>query len=340
MTSGVELAPTAVEADVIAFRLTDPGHDLGAVRLWTDLDLGADLDLAPVGGGWELRLPHPEVECLEYMFDLGGDLMTDPGNPVLVDGAFGAHSWLDLPGYAPPAWLDLEPAPSVLAGLRVRRTPVDDVDVAVWSPADTGGPLPLLLAHDGPEMDRFGRLTRYAAALIGAGALPAFRVALLSPGDRNARYAASPDYATALVEHVLPAVTRRFATRGLPVLTGQSLGGLAALHAATSHPGALAGLLLQSGSFFTAELDDQERGFSHWTAVTDYVSGLDASPGCPVTITCGTAEENYGNNRLMAQTLSSRGVDVAWGEVRQGHTWTCWRDLLDPHLTDLLRRVW
>ena len=26
--------------------------------------------------------------------------------------------------------------------------------------------------------------------------------------------------------------------------------------------------------------------------------------------------------------------------MRDGHTWTCWRDSLDPHLTDLLVRVW
>jgi enterochelin esterase family protein len=31
---------------------------------------------------------------------------------------------------------------------------------------------------------------------------------------------------------------------------------------------------------------------------------------------------------------------VSWGETRQGHTWTCWRDTLDPHLTDLLTSVW
>jgi len=30
----------------------------------------------------------------------------------------------------------------------------------------------------------------------------------------------------------------------------------------------------------------------------------------------------------------------AWGEIRDGHTWTCWRDTLDPYLTDLLVRVW
>lgn len=340
MSSGAPLPPTAVERDVIAFRLADPAHDLGSVRLWAHLDLGDDLDLAPVDGGWELRLPHPDVECLEYMIVVGDDFMTDPGNPDLVDGAFGAHSWLALPGYAPPSWLDLEPAPSVMAGLRVSRTPVGPVDVATWSPRGVDGPLPLLLAHDGPEMDRFGRLTRFVATAVAAGTLPPMRVALLSPGDRNTRYSVLPDYAAALVEHVVPAVTRRFPTAGLPVLSGQSLGGLAGLHAATLHPGAFAGLFLQSGSFFTEDLDPQMSPFAAYPDITAWVAEVDTDPGCPVTLTCGSAEENYGNNQRMRETLSTMGVDVGWGETRQGHTWMCWRDLLDPHLSDLLRKVW
>ncbi len=66
-----------------------------------------------------------------------------------------------------------------------------------------------------------------------------------------------------------------------------------------------------------------------------------AAPGAPpVTLTCGTAEENYANNVAMRDRLAAVGVETGWGEVRDGHTWTCWRDTLDPHLTDLLTRVW
>jgi enterochelin esterase-like enzyme len=42
----------------------------------------------------------------------------------------------------------------------------------------------------------------------------------------------------------------------------------------------------------------------------------------------------------MRDHLAAVDVEVGWGEVRDGHTWTCWRDTLDPHLTDLLTRVW
>ncbi len=86
-------------------------------------------------------------------------------------------------------------------------------------------------------------------------------------------------------------------------------------------------------------------GSSSGAEVTGFVRSVHAAttaaPGAPpIAITCGTAEENLANNRLMAAELAATGVDVAWGEVRQGHTWTCWRDSLDPHLTDLLTKVW
>jgi enterochelin esterase-like enzyme len=344
--SAHHLPPTAVEGDELVFRRADPHHELTGVRVWCDLDLGADLAMAEVPGGWELRLPRPDLDCLEYLLEPdGGSPEPDPGNPLRVEGAFGEHSWLPFPGYAAPAWLD---GPAVEGGLTpvvLEDTAVGRVDAAVWEPADADGPLPLLVAHDGPEMDRFAHLTRYVATGIASGRLPAMRVALLSPGARNERYAANPAYAAVLVDDVLPALLERFPSDHRPVLSGQSLGGLAALHAAWTSAATFGGLFLQSGSFFTAELDAQESGFEFWGEVTGFVASLldatEAAPGAPrTTLTCGTAEENLANNRLMADHLRATGVDVAWGEARQGHTWTCWRDLLDPHLTDLLRTVW
>ena len=56
----------------------------------------------------------------------------------------------------------------------------------------------------------------------------------------------------------------------------------------------------------------------------------------PVAVVHGTAEENAANNRQMAAALQRLGLDVTIGEVRDGHTWTCWRDLLDPWLVQIL----
>ncbi len=346
-----QLAPTTVEDDSIAFRLADPEHDLPGVRLWCDLDLGTDLDFADVEGGWELRLPLPDLDCLEYLFEVSADeapdLRLDPGNPDTVGGAFGEHSWLPLPGYLPPAWLALPRVVGERTAVTVERTPVGAVDAEIWQPVDPvpHQRLPLLVVHDGPEMDKYGGLTHYVGSLIQDGRLPRMRVALLEPGVRNERYAADPAYAAALTNHVIPRLLVDWPSDHRPVLLGQSLGGLAALHAAWTSPRTFAGLMLQSGSFFTTELDPQESDFEFWKEVTGFVASVHAAEKAapeapPVALTCGTAEENYANNNLMAEHLADTGIAVAWGQTRQGHTWTCWRDLLDPYLTDLLSKVW
>jgi enterochelin esterase family protein len=202
----------------------------------------------------------------------------------------------------------------------------------------------MLISHDGPEMDAYGGLTRYVGAGIAAGRLPRLRVALLSPGSRNEHYAANPAYATTLVDHVVPHLAATWPSPVAPVLMGQSLGALAALHAAWTSPGVFSGLFLQSGSFFTPELDPQEAGFEYWAEVTSFVATVlaaqSAAPGVPsIAMGCGSAEENLANNRLLADHLRRTGASVTWAEVRDGHTWTCWRDLLDPALTDLIRKV-
>ena len=341
---------TTVDDDEVIWRLPAPEHDADAVRLWSDFDLG-NTSFRLVAGGWELRLPRrelPPVDRLEYLFEVTeGDqtrTLLDPGNPRTVGGAFGDHSWLSL-DYRPPAWLDLPTVPGERQPLVVPGTPVGRVDVEIWSPTgtDPDAPLPLLLSHDGPEMDALGELTRFVGAMIAADRLPPMRVGLLAPGARDERYAANLAYADALGDHVLPAVRDAAPSDDRPVLMGQSLGAVAALHAEWTHPGTFAGLLLQSGSFFTPALDAHESGYAHWKPVTAFVAEvLDAHRALstpPVTVAFGTAEENAANNRQIAAKLADLGCDVRVGEVRDGHTFTCWRDLLDPHLTDLLRRT-
>jgi enterochelin esterase family protein len=143
---------------------------------------------------------------------------------------------------------------------------------------------------------------------------------------------------------VIPALQERFRTPPRLVLMGVSLGALAALHAEWAHPGTLAGLFLQSGSFFAPDTDPQEQGFEGFGAVTAFVSRVlraSSAPSTPaVAMTCGSAEENLANNRVMAARLAELGVAARLDESPDAHNFVSWRDMLDPHLTSLLTHVW
>src|SRR5918994_465219 len=229
----------------VLLRLADPERRYAAVRLCSDLPLSENgRAYARRNGEWRLELDSPPVARLEYQLELvhlGGasERVCDPGNPHRAPGAFGDKSVLLLPGYAPPRWLAQEGVPGCAQELAVRGRGLGAaVRMRIWSPADAdpAEPLPLLVAHDGPEYDRLARLTRFAAVAIRAGELPRHRLALLAPGQRNEWYSASARYAVALVGDVLPAIRAAVAVRGTPAGMGASLGALAMLHSQRRHP--------------------------------------------------------------------------------------------------------
>lgn len=350
MTAAVELGASAVEDHRLVLRYPDPEHRAVKVMLWCDLTTDLKREFSKVDGGWELCQAIPPLGRLEYMikvFDAedSTSLHLDPTNPRQVDGAFGPHSWLPMPGYAEPAWLEGTRVEGTRLTVEV-ETELACIDVQLWAPADSdaNAPLPLLITHDGPEMDAYGRLTDYVAAGIASDTLPPMRVALVAPGARDEWYSASPEYAKAFVEGILPALTDDLPISGRPILMGQSLGGLIGLYLGWHYPEKFDGSFLQSGSYFTAKTDAQQSKFATFAEITAFTAEVQASgprTDLPATtVVCGSAEENLENNQVIAAALERIGVDVGWGVVGDGHTWTCWRDLLDPHLTDLIARTW
>ncbi len=333
-------------------RVADPDRRYTAVRLASDLHLSeAERSFARRDGEWVLDLRPPDVQRLEYKLELVGpggsvEYALDPGNPHRAPGAFGEKSVLLLPGYREPAWLAEDAVEGRYRELEVPGRGLGaSVAIRVWEPADAEGrPLRLLLAHDGPEYDALGSLTRFTAAKIAAGELPPHRVALLAPGDRDQWYSASKAYGRVLAHDVIPALRDGFPTVGALAGMGASLGALSLLHLQRSYPRMLGALFLQSGSFFLPRTDPQERRFPRFNRIVRFVratqrDGSLALP-IPVTLTVGTAEENAANNRAMAHALAEQGYEVELEEVPDMHNYIGWRDAFDPYLTRLLQRVW
>jgi enterochelin esterase-like enzyme len=341
-----------VHEEHVEFEVSDPR--LERVALLHELRRPRRLSFTRRGRTFRLRFPRPDADRFEYLLELTSrsgttETVTDPTNPLRAPGPFGDKSVVELPGYEPPAWLlDDEAARGDLRELPLRsRRLATTVPALIWSPASTASrrPLPLLVVHDGREYAQYASLLRLLDHLVDAGETPEFRALLLPPGPRRDElYSASPRYAAALVEELLPAAAQEAPVAGRPVLLGASLGALAGLHAHFRRAGLFAGLFLQSGSFFRRRFDAHESGFARFARVTRFVGQVHgrSTPAAPVptVITCGTAEENLENNRDLAEALELRRWPVATSWNRDAHNWTAWRDALQPHLSDLLLDAW
>jgi enterochelin esterase-like enzyme len=325
--------------------LTFAGRGVTAVALVHELTRPRRVPFRRMRPGlWTLRWPWPEADRVEYLLELTRrdgrrELVLDPANPLRAPGPFGEKSVLERPAYAPPAWVADEDSPAgdvVPHDLRTRYGPLP---ARLWSAvdADPGSPLPLLIVHDGPEYAELSALLRYLDHAVAFGEVPPLRALLLPPpGDRNDSYSASARYDRAFASDVAAAFPP---TAHRPVVMGASLGALAALHLHWSGAVRPAGLFLQSGSFFRRRTDRFETGFPRFGRVSRFVGrvlgGRGAPEPVPIVMTCGTAEENLANNRVVARAL---GVELV--EHRDAHNWVSWRDVLQPHLTDLLLRAW
>jgi len=338
----------------VVLRYADPKGDLAGVALVGELwKRRPPVPFARRDGRWELHLPRPPVDRFEYELQLTyrdgrTAFALDPDAPTAA-GPFGEKSVLELPGYEAPRWAEAHAPEGRIRSLRLPsarlRTAVQGL---LWSPAASDGaePLPLLVVHDGPEYALYSELVHFLDVGTARGALPGLRAALLAPVRRNEYYSASARYADALVGDVLPALAAPAPSPAgvRPVGMGASLGALAFLHAHRRHPGSLGALFLQSGSFFRQRYDRQEADFPRFRRITRFVGtvfGATAWPDpIPVSLTCGTGEENRHNNAAAAAALARQGYPVSLHEIRDAHTWIGWRDALEPHLPDLLARAW
>jgi enterochelin esterase family protein len=345
--------------ETIRFSFPDPDRELRGVRLHQDLVRprnGPEFVLLPGDRGWVLHFPRLDVGRMEYKLELthpdgSSEWLCDPWNDARVGGAFGDKSVVELPGYESPAWLDQQAPAGELTPFEMKSRAVRaGIEGFIWtSPGQNeDAVLPLLIAHDGPEYAHLSALTHFLEVMVAQDRLPPMRAALLKPpGDRNETYSASAAYARALAHEILPRISELAPTphgRRMRAAMGASLGALSLLHVHRLYPASFGALYLQSGSFFRQRFDKQESGFPRFRRIARFVgqvlTALDWAHPIPVTMTCGTVEENLTNNVATSDALVRQGYDITLVRNRDAHNYTGWRDTFDPHLTDLLAKAW
>ena len=221
-----------------------------------------------------------------------------------------------------------------------------EINVRLWSPTTRHRPSAWSSPTTGRSTTSCADLGHYSAAMVGAGRVAPFHLALLAPGDRNDWYSANPAYARALASaRAAPRCAAELgsAPAGRSAM-GASLGALAMLHAQRRFPGAFAGLFLQSGSFFRPRLD--RAGVRLPVLPPDRpvrraggrVRVRRAPRSRGAHLRDGRGEPRTTTARWRTP-CAARAIRSTLAEVPDAHNFTAWRDAFDPHLTDLLRRV-
>lgn len=329
----------ATEVLLLANKLTDR-FDLAASRMdrLPDTDLWhlsyrlprhwrGSYHLAPrtgtAGGfGWVRRCRRP-----------------DPLNPHTLPTADGPPaSVAEATPSGDPLW---RPRPGVPAGT-VTAVEVPSAHLGgtrrVWRyrPA-APGPYRLLVLLDGQIWGPLLPVATILDALVAAGRLPPTVALLPDSGEgpgRAADYTCRPAFAAFLAEELVPA-----AAAGLPVtadpahtvVAGQSLGGLAAAHAALHAPHRFGTVLTHSGAYWWPHADGAD---PEWLAGT--VARRDRAP-LRWDLSVGADEWiSVGPHRRLRDALRTRGYPVRYAEWAGGHDRACWREQLGAGLVRTL----
>ena len=332
-------APAAgVSSDPLTFRLADPDERYAAVRLCSRPAAlrRASAASTRADGEWVLRIaaaaarPGSSTSSSSSTPTAARDGRSTPATRCARRARSARSRSLLLPGYEPPAWLDADGVDGrVDASSPPRGRGLGaNVAVAIWSPADAraSSRCRCWSPTTGPSTTSSPASRDYSArAMIAAGALPPHRVALVAPGAPRRVVLGLARCTRARWRRVLPALATR-SPCGDRSAMGASLGALAMLHAQRRAAARSPALFLQSGSFFMPRFDAQE---SRLPALPPDRARRAASctrdgraEPVPVALTCGAAEENIDNNRVMARALAEQGYDAELHEVRDMHNYT------------------
>ncbi len=296
---------------------------------------------------WALTMELPEKSRFEYKFEVvtkgERQLVLDDLNGVLAHDPFGANSVCQGYGYERPGWTlhDPEARSGRLATLKFASSTFQDTrELEIYLPARfrRSRAYPLLVVHDGLDYLRYADLKNVLDNLIHRLEIPAMIVALTQSPDRLVEYMGDERHARFLSEDLLSAVAAKFPLiddRNARGLVGASLGGVAALHAASRYPRIYGQLLLQSGSFVFSDLGHHKKG-PIFDPVVRFVNEYRNHPFAiaeKIYMSCGMYESLIYENRSLVPLLQDQGMQIFFEEARDAHNWENWRDRLRQGLT-------
>lgn len=309
--------------------------DAGQAPAMTRLE-GSDL--------WYWRSAFEPAARLDYRFLVDGrDAVLDPLNLHSAPGPSGPNSELRMPAYQVPP--ELEPfSQPVPAGTMTSHTLDSQIlgrtrTFQVYEPPGqiVGQRLPVLFINGGSDYLNMIDAPAILDRLIAQRQIPPLLAVFIMPINAEQEYALNDAYADFLAEELAPTIREMFAANADPAATaivGNSLGGLAAVHALLAHPDVFGLAAAQSGRFglLDGALIQSARRQQARPARTD---------GPQIYLVVGTyetaiqGESILQSNRQMAEALRRGGFDVVLDERPEGHSWGLWRGTMGQALSTL-----
>jgi enterochelin esterase family protein len=318
------------------------------LRSWiSGLNTSQPLERLAESDLWALTMELPDMSRFEYKFEVihngQRQLVLDEFNPVLAHDPYGANSVCQGYGYKRPRWTEHDPGSrsGSVSSLQVNSRSFQQIrEIKLYLPAQfrRSRTYPLLIVHDGFDYLRYADLKFVLDNLIHRLEIPPIIVALIQSPDRLDEYTGNIRHARFLGEDLIPAISAKFPllddskARGL---VGASLGGVAALHAASRYPALFGQLLLQSGSFAFSDLGHHNKD-PVFDPVVRFVNDYRNDPYVlaeKIYMSCGIYESLIYENRSLLPVFQDLDMELFFEEARDAHNWENWRDRLRQGLS-------
>jgi enterochelin esterase family protein len=289
---------------------------------------------------WYLTKSFELNARLDYKFVRNGnDWILDPENPNVCNGGFGPNSELAMPEYVQPWEIKyksgIEHGTVQIKTLHSTYTNYN-YQVKVYLPpgynTNEETSYPAVYFQDGFEYVDLAYAVNVIDNLIDSNKIQKMIAVFVKPNNRNEEYAFSKreQYRLFFVNELVPFIDSLYKTIPQPthrVVIGDSYGANISALISYNHPDVFGNCGLHSAAF-------QPNNYEAYNLI---VNG--EMKDINFVSVWGTYESLYTNMRLFRDSLLSKGYNLKWLELPEGHSWGLWRATIDVMLEYFLPHI-
>jgi len=268
---------------------------------------------------------------LDYKFVLNGsNWILDPENPNTVSGGFGPNSELAMPEYVQPWEIVYNPSidHGTIEDKSIFSTNLNAThQLKIYLPPgyNNASTYPTAYFQDGFEYVTLASAANVLDNLIDSNKIEPIIAVFVKPNNRNEEYAFNKriQYRLFFVEELVPFIDTIYSTKVNPkerLVMGPSYGGNISALISYNHPDVFGVCGVHSGAF-------QPNNYEAFTLIT-----TGEFRDIKWSSIWGSYESLSQNMQNFRDSLISKGYELDWLELPEGHSWGLWRATIDNML--------